>query len=116
MLLIKNAEDTNLEIESYFPDGENGLTLITIRNPSLKIHGIIGRCYYQFDRLDDEEANELLLKAADNYEPQTPTLIQLALAITKKLVALSLALIHAGNAIKAKHCELSNYIPYYERS
>ena len=116
LLLIDNADDTNLETERYFPDGEHGLTLITTRNPSVKIHGTIGQGFYHFDRLDDDEASELLLRAADNHEPRTPTLMRLASAITTKLGALPLALIHAGNAIKARYCELSNYIPYYERS
>lgn len=116
LLLIDNADDTNLDIESYFPDGENGLTLITTRNPTVKMHGTIGRRFYHFDKLDVDEANELLLRAADNQEPRTPTLMRLASAITTKLGALPLALIHAGNAIKANYCKLSNYIPYYERS
>lgn len=116
LLLIDNANDTNLEIERYFPDGEHGLTLITTRNPYVKMHGTIGRRFYHFDRLDDDEASELLLRAADNHEPRTPTLMRLASAITRKLGALPLALIHAGNAIKAKYCELKDYIPYYEQS
>ena len=116
LLLIDNADDTNLDIEKYFPDGEHGLTLITTRNPSVKMHGTIGRRYYHFDRLDDEEATELLLRAADHHEPRTSTIIQMASAITRKLGALPLALIHAGNAIKAKYCELQNYISHYDRS
>ena len=80
------------------------------------MHGTIGRLFYHSDRLDDDEANELLLKAADNHEPRTPTLTRLASAITRELGALPLALIDAGNAIKAKYCELKNYFPYYKRS
>lgn len=80
------------------------------------MHGTIGQRFYHFDRLDDDEASELLLKAADNREPRTPTIIKLALTVTRKLGALPLALIHAGNAIKAKYCELSNYNLYYDRS
>ena len=116
LLLIDNADDTNLDIESYFPDGEHGLTLITTRNPTVKMHGTIGQRFYHFDKLDNDEANELLLRAADNHEPRTPALMRLASEITTKLGALPLALIHAGNAIKANYCKLSNYIPYYERS
>lgn len=39
-----------------------------------------------------------------------------ALVITRTLGALPLALVHAGNAIRAKYCALNNYISYYERS
>lgn len=114
MLLIDNANDINLDIEKYFPDGEHGLTLITTRNPSVKMHGTIGQRFYHFDRLEDAEARELLLKAADNERPWTSTTMQLASAITRKLGALPLALIHAGNAIKARYCEMSDYLAYYE--
>ena len=78
------------------------------------MHATIG--FYHFDRLEDDEASELLLRAADNHEPRTSKLMALASAITRKLGALPLALVHAGNAIKAKYCQLNNYIPYYERS
>ena len=116
LLLIDNADDANLEIEKYFPDGEHGLTLITTRSPSVKMHGTIGQGFYHFDRLEDDEATELLLRAADNHEPRTPTILKLASAITRTLGALPLALVHAGKAIKAKLCDLNNYIPYYERN
>jgi tetratricopeptide (TPR) repeat protein len=116
LLIIDNADDINLDIDRYFPDGEHGLILITTRNESVKMHGTIGQRFYHFDRLNDDEASELLLRAASNFEPRTPKIRKLASAITKKLGSLPLALIHAGNAIKAKYCELSNYIAYYERS
>jgi hypothetical protein len=116
LLIIDNADDTNLDIEKYFPDGEHGLTLITTRNPSVKMHGTIGQRSYHFERLNDDEASELLLRAADNSEPRTPTIMELALAITKKLGALPLALVHAGNAIKANYCKLNEYIHYYEEN
>ena len=116
LLLIDNADDANLEIENYFPEGEQGLTLITTRNPSFRMHGTIGQRFYHFERLDDDEANDLLLRAADNHEPRTPTLLRLASAITRTLGALPLALVHAGKAIKARLCDSNNYISYYERS
>ena len=114
LLLIDNADDTTLEIERYFPEGELGFTLITTRNPSVKMHGTIGERFYHFDKLDDGEASDLLLRAAEHHEPRTATTMDLALAIVKKLGALPLALVHAGNAIKARLCKLTNYIPYYE--
>lgn len=116
LLIIDNVDNTNLDLERYFPDSENGLTLITTKNPSFTMHGTIGQKSYHFDCLDEDEANQLLLKAADNPEPWTPKVMQLALIITQKLGALPLALIHAGNAIKAKYCGLNDYVGYYERS
>ena len=114
LLLIDNADDTNLEIENYFPENELGLILITTRNPSFKMHGTIGERFFHLDKLDDGEASDLLLKAADHHEPRTPSTMQLALAIIKKLGALPLAIVHAGKSIKANYCELTNYIPRLE--
>ena len=116
LLLIDNADDTDFEIENYFPEGEQGLTLITTRNPSVKRHGTIGQRFYHFERMDDDEASELLLRAAENDEPRTPRVMQLVSAIINKLGALPLALVHAGTAIKEKFLGLGNYIPYYEQS
>lgn len=105
-----------MDIESYFPNGEQGLTLVTTRNPSFKMHGTIGQQAFHFEGLNDREANELLLKAAGYCEPWTPETIQLASAITIKVGALPLALVHAGKAIKAKYCDINSYIQYYEQS
>jgi len=116
LLLIDNADDAKLEVEKYLPDGEHGLTLITTRNPSIKMYGTIGQRFYHFDRLDDEEAGQLLLRAADYQAPLTPLIIQWTKAITRTLGGLPLALIHAGNAIKAKYCGWSDYLIYYDRS
>ncbi|KAL8880195.1 MAG: hypothetical protein Q9192_008068 [Flavoplaca navasiana] len=49
------------------------------------MHGTIGQRFYHLDKLDDDEADELLLRAADKQEPRTPILMQLASAITTKL-------------------------------
>ena len=116
LLIIDNADDTHLDVEEYFLDGDYGLTLITTRNPSVKMHGTIGRRFYHFDRLNDDEASELILGAAEQDEPWTATTMQLASAITRKLGALPLALDYASKVIKAKYCQLNNYVPFYERS
>jgi tetratricopeptide (TPR) repeat protein len=116
LLLIDNADDTKLEVERYLPDGEHGLTIITTRNPSIKMYGTIGQRFYHFDRLDDGEASQLLLRAAEHHDPPTPPIMQWTTTITKALGGLPLALIHAGNAIKAKYCSLNDYLVYYDQS
>jgi NB-ARC domain len=116
LLIIDNADDAKLDVEDFFPDNEQGFTLITTRNPSVKIHGTVGQGSYRFDRLSEDEAGELLLKAAEQQSPWTPTIKRLASTITKALGALPLALIHAGKAIRARYCSLSNYLDYYDKS
>ncbi|KAI9042410.1 uncharacterized protein KD926_005488 [Aspergillus affinis] len=116
LLLIDNADDSHLDLERYFPDSGEGLTLITTCFPSNKMHGTIGSRFYQFDRLEEIEASELLLKAADQKQPWTPPIMRSASKIAKTLGALPLALIHAGQAIRARYCQLSDYLSYYDRS
>lgn len=69
LLLIDNADDINLEIENYFPDGKYGLTLITIYNSSFRMQGTICQHFYHFEPLDHVEVNDLFLRAANNHEP-----------------------------------------------
>ena len=116
LLIIDNADDAKLDLERYLPDGEHGLTLITTRNPSIKMHGTIGQRFYHFDRLDDDEASQLLLRAAEHHEPPTSSVLQWTVTIAEKLGSLPLALIHAGNAIKAKYCGFETYLDYYDHS
>jgi len=117
LLLIDNADNIDdSKLERCFPDGGQGLILITTRNPNIKTHGTIGQRFYQFERLEDDEASELLLRAADYQRPHTSLTIQLATTISKALGALPLALVHAGNAIKAKFCSFNDYLSYYDRS
>ena len=116
LLLIDSADDINMDIERYFPNGEHGLTLITTRNPSFKMYGTIGTQAFHFEGLNDHEASELLLKAAGHHEPWTSETKELAAGITAKLGALPLALVHAGKAMKAKYFNMNSYISYYEQS
>ncbi|KAH8821918.1 hypothetical protein F5884DRAFT_746205 [Xylogone sp. PMI_703] len=116
LLLIDNANDSKLDIESYFPDGAKSLILITTRNPLMRRHGTLGKGSYNFKGLDEEEGSELLLKVADQKLPWTEPIKGRALSVTKTLGALPLALIHAGQAIKAGYCELKNYLIYYNES
>lgn len=113
---MDNADDPNLELERYLPEGEHGLTIITTRNPSIKTYGTIGQRFYHFGKLDDGEASQLLLKAADYREVPTPPIMKWATRITTVLGCLPLALVHAGAAIKNKYCEWEGFLDYYERS
>ncbi|CZR65198.1 uncharacterized protein PAC_15098 [Phialocephala subalpina] len=116
LLLVNNADDPKLELEKYLPEGEHGLTIITTRNPSIKTYGTIGQGFYHFSKLDDTEASQLLLKAAECLEAPTPPIVKWAATITTALGCLPLALVHTGAAIKNKYCGWERYLTYYERS
>lgn len=115
LLIIDNADDQQIPIENYFPEGERGHILITTRNPALKVHGTHGSRYCHFKELGEDEANDLLLRAADEPKPWSILSLQSATPITKALGFLPLALVHAGKAILNKLCTLQNYLTFYEK-
>lgn len=119
LLLIDNADDRNMDLQKHFPTGERGFILITTRNPYNRTLGTFGEKFYDFEkrRLDVEESNELLLKAAD--EPRRITSVRDAAArIAERLGYLPLALVQAGKAIFRGmcNCNLLNYLEIYDQS
>ncbi len=119
LLLIDNADDRNMDLQKHFPAGERGFILVTTRNPYHRTLGTVGEKFYDFEkkRLDVDESNELLLKAAD--EPRRITSVRDAAArIAERLGYLPLALVQAGKAIFRGmcNCNLSNYLDLYDQS
>lgn len=116
LLLIDNADDPDIDITRYFPGGERGVILITTRNPSNKVHGTVGSRFYHFEKLETDEASDLLLKAADLPSPWGLQTRTSAARIAEALGFLPLALIHAGKAIMDGLCSLGNYLDFYGRT
>ena len=87
---------------------------MTTRNPALQLHGTVGARSFHFEELKDEEANKLLLKAANKPSPWDLRTQELASVITKTLGFLPLALIHAGRAIMNGFCTLGTYVASYD--
>lgn len=119
LLLIDNADDCNMDLQKHFPAGERGFVLITTRNSYHRTLGTVGDKFYDFEkkRLDTDESNELLLKAAD--EPRRITSVRDAAArIAERLGYLPLALVQAGKAILRGmcNCNLLNYLDIYDQS
>ena len=75
----------------------------------LKVHGTIGPRYYNFADLQENESIELLLKAADEPAPWSPSILKSAKDIGETLGHRPLALLHAGKTILARQCTLDNY-------
>ncbi len=116
LLLIDNADDPDISVEDFFPEGERGFILVTTRVPENKVHGYRGSGFYQFEKLDTEAANDLLLKAAGIACPWDQSVRESAATITSALGCLPLALIHAGKAIVNCLCELKDYMRYYKKN
>jgi tetratricopeptide (TPR) repeat protein len=118
LLIVDNADDDNPShsLLDYFPDGERGCILVTTRDPMKKVHGNVGPKFYHFDKLDTEEANNLLLKAACQPSPWDVSTIKSANSIANVLGFLPLALVQAGKAIMNGFCSLANYTEHYRKS
>lgn len=114
LLIIDNADDPQTPVEAYFPEGERGHIIVTTRDPALQLHGTVGARSFHFEQLKEDEANDLLLKAANKPGPWDLRTQELASDITKTLGFLPLALVHAGRAIMNGFCTLANYITSYD--
>jgi len=113
-LIIDNADSLEKPIEQYLPVGEMGSIIVTTRDPALRTLGMPGRRYLRFTELKEDEANDLLLRAADEPTPYSPAIHHLATEITKKLGCLPLALVHAGKAIVTGVCTMHDYLTSFD--
>ena len=114
LLIIDNADKLERPLDLYFPQGERGCILITTRNFELAQHGTCGDRYYHFSSLEEDEANNLFLRAAEEPSPWTIMINEMAARITKALGFLPLALVHAGRAILGG-VRMEDYLTSYDK-
>lgn len=91
-----------------------GSIIVTTRDPGLRTLGMPGRRYLHFTELKEDDANDLLLRAADEPTPYSAITYELATQITKKLGYLALALVHAGKAIVTGVCRMHDYLTFFD--
>ena len=115
LLILDNIDDEEVSLDDLLPAGTKGCILITSRNPSHKNYGNAGNRYLELQIMEREEANELILKAAEAPSPWSMSLKESAGAISQALGYLPLALVHAAKAILLGLCSWSGYLTYYER-
>ncbi|KAI0399300.1 tetratricopeptide repeat domain-containing protein [Xylaria palmicola] len=116
LLLFDNADDPDINIESYFPRGESGHILITTRNQFFKVLGSVEPKFFNFRGLKSDEASDLLLKATCLPVPWQPDLKGSASKVIDALGYLALAIVQAGAAIRKRLCSLHDYLEWYDRS
>ncbi|KAG9251387.1 uncharacterized protein F5Z01DRAFT_278372 [Emericellopsis atlantica] len=119
LLIIDNADDPSISLETYFPKGNRGHILITTRVPGHSIHNQnVELQPYNFSSrlLSPEEATNLLLRAARRPSPWDVAWRKIAHAITETLGYLSLAICLAGAAIRTNLCDLNNFDEFYDLS
>ena len=114
LLIIDNADNPDVKLEDYFPEGDRGHILVTTRIPSHKEYGTVGPQSFRFQGLVDDEANVLLLKTVSLPVPGDTVTQGLVSRITEALGYLPLALLHAGKAIVKRLCTLEKYLQYHQ--
>ena len=68
LLIIDNADDDSFPLHECYPDGENGVILITTRISSMKDQGTGEERYFEFSGLNEANSCQLLLRAADRLQ------------------------------------------------
>lgn len=116
LLILDNADDPDLWLDNYFPRGNRAHVLVATRNPACRTYGNIGCRSLELQGLNFDDANSLMVKAADQPPPWDKHLVSKASKITEALGHHPLAIIHAGRAILNNLCTLDNYLDFYNRS
>ncbi|KAK7039332.1 FabD/lysophospholipase-like protein [Favolaschia claudopus] len=116
LLLLDNADDTQLDMGKFFPHCSFGNILITTRNPEVCQHAelCLNGQVFRVSDLDVEDAMNLLLKLVGT-KAQAPNQEELALAIVKELHCFALAVAQAGGYIYT-HGKMNKYLALYKSS
>lgn len=115
LLIIDNADNVK-NIQDYFPAGGYGRILVTTRDPALQALGNAGKGHYHFDELKHDDAEELLLRAAQVKMPcLEQTILKAAKEISEKMHYLPLALNFAGSIIRQRLSTWNDYLTWYKK-
>ena len=107
LLILDNADNKDLDMARFLPAGRNGSVLITTRLTECAKHQNVGKDHYE--RLNQETAIDLLLKACDIDMSTRSEHEDHARAIVELLGCHALAVIQAGAAISQGLCSLEQY-------
>ncbi|KAF2799625.1 hypothetical protein K505DRAFT_265415 [Melanomma pulvis-pyrius CBS 109.77] len=115
LLIIDNVDDDKVRLEELLPPGTKGCILVTSRNPAHISYGTVGDMALELLPMDKDEANVLILRAANEPSPWTQSLSDSASVICRALGFLPLALVHAGKAIMSGLCAWGEYLTFYDK-
>jgi tetratricopeptide (TPR) repeat protein len=113
LLVLDNADDPDVDYQQYIPSGPLGVVMLTSRNNECQQYATARSI--ALEGLSDEEARELLLKAARMPHDQYSLLEEDAKRVARLLQSHPLALIQAGAYVSRGHCTLGEYPLVYER-
>ena len=115
LLILDNVDDDEIFLNDLLPAGMKGSVLITSKNPGHKTYGNVGSRFLELQIMQKQEANDLILKAAEAPSPWSTSVKESASIICQALGYLPLAIVHAAKAILLGLCSWSDYLTYYDR-
>ena len=115
LLIVDNVDSDEVSLDDLLTAGNKGCVLITSRNPANRTYGNVGVRHLELQIMEEDEANELILKAAEEPSPWSKSLVDSASMICQALGYLPLALVHAAKAILDRSCAWSEYLPLLRR-
>jgi len=107
LLVLDNADDVDMDYSKFVPAGDGGSILITSRNPSVGRLATVGTD--QYERLKEEDAVSLMLRACDFPRDQWPSHQQAGKEVVRMLGFHALAILQAGAFVQQKLSTLSEY-------
>ncbi len=107
LLIVDNADDPCSDYGNLFPPSSGGHILLTTRNSECAFHETVG--FENFERLDDADAVDLLLKASGLRTDAQHQTRQDAGLVVEALAGHALAIVHAGAFVRRKFCTLEEY-------
>lgn len=115
LLIIDNVDDDATDLEELLTVGDKGCVIITTRNPLHMTHGNAEVRYLELLAMEPKEAEELILRAAEEPRPWAKTTIDSANSICKAFGFLPLTLVQSAKAILKGICDWPNYLSSYDR-
>jgi hypothetical protein len=113
LLVLDNADDPEIDYQQFIPDSVSGVVILTSRND--ECHQYATAEPITLEGLAIDEAQELLLKAAQVPPDQRAKVQDDARNVASLLQSHALALIQAGAYISRGHCTVADYPGVYER-
>ncbi|KUL83171.1 hypothetical protein ZTR_10123 [Talaromyces verruculosus] len=107
LLILDNADDPEVDYQQYLPTGTSGTVILTSRNTNYQQYATAK--WVNLESLPNEEACELLLRAARVPRDRYQMLNEDASSVVDLLGSHPLALIQAGSYVSRGHCTLKIY-------
>ena len=115
LLIIDNVDDDEIDVDELLPQGTKGCVLITTRNPAHRTYGNTGERYIELRIMEPDEAQVLIIRAAEEPRPLPKLVVESASSICHALGFLPLAIVQAAKAILQGVCEWLEYLHFFDQ-